>query len=172
MGKQVSREIRHYEDSTTVSAPPEEVFNYVDDHANFSSHMNKSSWMMGGGKMDTQVDEGRGQKVGSHIQMNGEIFGIKLSLDEVVTVHEPPLRKVWKTVGIPKLIVISDYELGLQIKPTGDQSNLTVFINYDLPKSWRTCWLGHLFGGIYAKWCVGQMVNGTQNHFMIKNPSK
>lgn len=52
----MSRELRHYEESVTVSAPPEEVFNYVDDHSKFSSHMNKSSWMMGGGWMDTQID--------------------------------------------------------------------------------------------------------------------
>ena len=165
----MSKESRHYEDSAFVAAPAEEVFSYVDNHANFSSHMNKSSWMMGGGKMETQVDEGKGQKVGSHIQMSGEVFGIEVSLDEVITEHEPPKRKAWKTVGTPKLIVIGEYQMGLEIEPEDANSNLTVSIDYSLPDSQKTRWIGQLFGGIYAKWCVGQMVNGTKNHFETKN---
>ena len=162
----MSKESNHYEQSAIISAPPAEVFSYVDDHANFSSHMNKSSWMMGGGKMETHVDVGKGKKVGSHIRMDGKVFGIEVSLDEVVTVHEPPLRKSWQTIGSPKLIVIGEYKMGLEVKPEDANSNLTVYIDYSLPESTKTRWMGQLFGGMYAKWCVGQMVNGTQNHFM------
>ena len=156
---------KHYEESTVINEDAKEVFGYVDNHANFSSHMNKSSWMMGGGRMDTHVDEGQGQKVGSHILMSGKVFGIEVALDEVVTIHEPPRRKTWETVGTPKLIVIGDYQMGLVIEPWHDTSNLTVSIDYSLPNSLKTRWVGQLFGGIYAKWCVGQMVNGTQNYF-------
>lgn len=39
----------------------------------------------GGGKMETWVDKGKGQKVGSHIKMSGKVFGINLFLDEVIT---------------------------------------------------------------------------------------
>ena len=39
---------RHYEESVVVNAKREKVFAYADDHRNFSSHMNKSSWMMEG----------------------------------------------------------------------------------------------------------------------------
>lgn len=42
-------ELRHDEESLLISASPEDVFAYVDDHKRFSSHMNQSSWMMGGG---------------------------------------------------------------------------------------------------------------------------
>jgi len=168
----MSKEMHHYQDSSTIAGSPEEVFSYVDDDANFSSHMNKSSWMMGGGKMETRVDEGKGQKVGSHIQMSGEVFWVTVSLDEVITEHEPPLRKTWETVGTPKLIVIGDYQMGLEVKPEDANSNLTVSIDYSLPESRKTRWIGQLFGGMYAKWCVGQMVNGTKNYFLTKNVSK
>lgn len=156
---------KHYEDTVTVSADPETVFSYADDHRNFSSHMNKSSWMMGGGSMKTETDEGNGQRVGSHIRMNGTVFGINLSLDEVVIEHEPPHRKAWETVGDVNLLVIDQYKLGFEITPRDNASNLKVYIDYDLSKSWKTQLLGRMFGGMYAKWCVGQMANGTRKHF-------
>jgi hypothetical protein len=164
----MSKETRHHESSVVISASPDEAFNYADDHENFSSHMNRSSWMMGGGKMETTFDEGHGQKVGSHIQMTGEVFGIGLSLDEVVTIHEPPSQKAWQTVGTPKLLVIGDYKMGFEITPDNQDSNLKVYIDYELPKSQPSRWLGHMFSGMYAKWCVKQMVSGVKEHFEKK----
>ena len=156
---------RHYEENVLIPARPEEVFAYADDHANFSSHMNKSSWMMGGGKMETHIDEGKGQKVGSHIKMNGRIVGINLFLDEVVTVHEPPHHKEWQTVGNINLLVIDQYKLGFEIKPQEAGSHFKVYIDYGLAHSAITRLLGLLFGGMYAQWCVQQMINGTRDYF-------
>src|SRR3989344_9551956 len=155
---------RHYEESTLISASPEELFAYVDDHKRFSSHMGKSSLMMGGGRMDVSTDEGRGQRVGSHILLGGRALGINLFLDEVVTRHEPPLIKTWETVGIPKLLIVGSYGMGIEITPQNEQSQLLVYIDYDLPAT--NTWLGLLFSGIYAKWCVRQMVNGTKDQFL------
>src|SRR3989304_8576924 len=119
----------HYQEAALIQASPNDAFNFIDDHNAFSSHMNKSSWMMGGGKMETQVDEGNGQKVGSHIRMSGKAFGINLSRDEVETEHTPPHRKVWQTVGSPKLLVIGNYQLGIELAPNNGESNLKVFID-------------------------------------------
>ena len=154
---------RHYENTALIPAPAEELFAYVDDHARFSSHMSQSSWMMGGGRMDVLVDEGRGQKVGSHIRISGTAFGIQLFLDEVVTRHEPPRIKTWETVGELRLLVIGHYGMGIEITPQGSDSVMRVYIDYDLPTT--NVWLGRLFGGMYAKWCVGQMMGGAQNQF-------
>ena len=46
----------------------DEVFTYVDDPTRLSSHMSKSSWMMGGGQMEIELDGGRGHNVGSRIR--------------------------------------------------------------------------------------------------------
>lgn len=156
---------KHYEDSMVIAAQPADIFAYANNHKNLSAHMNQSSWMMGGGKMVTETDEGKGQKVGSHIRMNGKVFGVNLFLDEVIIQHDPPTRKAWKTVGKINLLVIDHYTLGFEITPSNDQSNLKVYIDYNLPQSWKTRWLGYLFGDMYAKWCVGQMVNGVKEHF-------
>lgn len=154
---------RHYEDSALIPADAAEIFAFIDDHTRLSSHMNKSSWMMGGGRMETSVDAGHGQRMGSHIRMNGKVFGITISLDEVITHHEPPRIKIWETVGTPKLLIIGHYRMKVEIEPQGNESLFRVSIDYDLPA--RNVWLGRLFGGFYAKWCVQQMTKDTRSYF-------
>ena len=80
----MNKTMRHYEESSVIPATVEKIFAYIDDHTRLSSHMNKSSLMMGGGKMKTTVDEGQGQKVGSHILLSGTAFGIKIFLSSKV----------------------------------------------------------------------------------------
>lgn len=159
----MKEKLRHYEESTIIPSSPDKIFNYVDDHSRFSSHMSKSSWMMGGGSIKVFTDEDHGQKVGSHIRLSGSAFGIPIALDEVVSRYEPPYTKIWETVGTPKLLIIGHYVMGIKIKSQGNQSLLRVFINYDLPTT--NTWLGKLFSGFYAKWCVQQMINGVRNEF-------
>ncbi|TSC76480.1 MAG: hypothetical protein G01um101431_613 [Parcubacteria group bacterium Gr01-1014_31] len=159
----MSQAKRHYEASISVAALPAQVFAYTDDHASFSSHMNKSSWMMGGGRMEVVLDEGRGQKVGSHIRMHGRVLGLSLSLHEVVMRRDPPRAKTWETVGTPRLLVVGDYRMGFEIRPQGTSATLRVFIDYDLPA--KNAWLGRLFGKMYAQWCVRQMIGGVHTHF-------
>lgn len=155
---------KHLEKSATITANTTSVFDFIDDHVKLSSHMNKSSWMMGGGKMTTEVDEGNGQKVGSHIKMKGKIMGFNLFLDEVVTERSHPARKVWKTVGNPNLLVIGNYQMGVELTPEDNKTKLKVFIDYDLPGNGAKV-LGVMFGGMYANWCVDQMLNSVVDHF-------
>jgi hypothetical protein len=123
-----------------------------------SSHMSQSSWMMGGGRMDVQLDEGRGQRLGSRIQMSGRAFGLALSLDEVVSEYDPPRHKAWETVGEPRLLIIGQYRMGFDISPREGGSNLRVFIDYDLPHSRRSGWLTTKLApgmpaGVRNAWC-------------------
>lgn len=154
---------RHYEDSSLISARAEDLFAYIDDYAHLSSHMSESSWMMGGGRMNASVDDGNGQRVGSHIRLSGKAFGIRLFLDEVVTRREPPFIKIWDTVGDLRLLIVGHYRMGIEVEPQEGNSWLRVYIDYDLPAT--NAWLGWLFGGIYAKWCVQQMLKDTRTHF-------
>lgn len=82
---------RHDECTVFVAGIPEKVFAFADDHSKVSAHMSVSSWMMLGGKMTTATDAERGQNVGSHITMTGNVLGIQLSLDEVVVERPPPV---------------------------------------------------------------------------------
>jgi len=157
---------RHVEGSRFIDGRADDVFAFVDDHAQFSSHMDQSSRMMGGGRMSIEVDDARGRAVGSHIRMSGRILGLRLFLDEVVTRRQPPTDKIWRTVGPLRLLVIGSYTMGVRVNAEPGGSRLHVFIDYALPRGWATRWLGRLFGGLYARWCVGQMLAGAEQHFL------
>lgn len=157
----------HYTESLIVSVSPQNLFAFVDNHANLSSHMGQSSLMMGGGNMVTEIDKGMGQKVGSHIRLKGKAFGLNIYLDEVVTQHEPPKLKSWETVSYPKLYVIGNYRMGFEITPQEKISRLVVFIDYELPRGAARL-LGFLFGYMYAKWCVKQMIKSVRKNFTTR----
>lgn len=154
-----------YESRAVVSAPADRVFAHIDDHSRLSSHMSESSWAMGGGRMEVEFDDGRGQKVGSRIRLAGRVLGVELSVEEVVTERNPPSRKVWETTGTPKLLVIGHYRMGFELSPRGEYSALRVFIEYESPPGPAVRWLGRLFGGYYARWCTRRMVDDAVKHF-------
>lgn len=156
---------RHSECAVVVAAPVEQVFAYVDDHKRFSSHMSRSSWKMGGGKMEIEIDAGAGKRVGSRIRLAGRVLGIALSVEEIVTDREPPRLKVWETIGKPRLIVIGRYRMGFYVLPQGTGSLLHVFIDYDLPSTIPARLLGYLLAKYYANWCTRQLALDAQAHF-------
>ena len=159
----------HHESTVLVAAPAEEVFAFVDDHSKLSSHMSQSSWMMGGGSMSIETDAKDGKAVGSWIKLSGSVWGVALSVEEVVTERLPPQRKAWRTVGEPRLLVVGAYQMGVEIEPRGLSSLLRVFIDYAYPAKgiWR--WIGSLVAASYAKWCTGRMTCDTTEHFRKKN---
>lgn len=150
---------RHEAHEATVRLTPAVLFDRLDDQNRLSAHMSKRSWKMGWGKMDTILDTQGGRAVGSHIVLRGRVLGVRLELDEVVTLREPPTRKEWQTVGEPRLLVIGPYRMGFTITPRENGwSMLRVVIDYDLPSHGVARLLGRLFGRAYARWCVRRMV--------------
>ena len=153
---------RHEEYAGDVRASQAEVFSSLDDQVRLSAHMKKRSWKMGWGKMDIVLDAQGGRAVGSHIKLQGRVFGLVLSLDEVVTLREPPYRKRWETVGQPRLLVIGAYAMGFEISPGPIAARVRVAIDYDLPREGLPRILGLLFGKSYARWCTRKMVRDAQ----------
>lgn len=153
---------RHEEYIGDVRASPAELFSVLDDPLRLSAHMTNRSWKMGWGKMDIVVDAQGGHALGSHIALYGRLFGVALSLDEVVTLREPPYRKRWETVGEPRLLVIGAYSMGFEISPASLAARVRVAIDYDLPRNGLPRILGLLFGKSYARWCTRKMVRDAQ----------
>lgn len=155
---------RHKEASARIAATAERLFAHLDDQSRLAAHMSRPSVMMGGGRMNYDFDDARGQAVGSHIGMSGTAFGLNLFVDEVVTERAPPSRKVWRTVGEPKLIVIGNYEMGFDVTSIGNGAGLRVWIDYDLPQRG----LGRILpvlADFYARWCVQQMTRDALGIF-------
>jgi hypothetical protein len=159
----------HYETSVPLDASPEAAFAYLDDFRQLSAHMEKPSAMMMGSKMSISTDALEGRAPGSRVHMGGKILAMNLSLDEVVTERQPPLRKAWRTVDA-KLLVIGPYQLGFGLSPSGDRSMLRVFIDYALPDGTLGRWLGRLFGAAYARWCTEKMATDAAAHFAAGAP--
>jgi hypothetical protein len=155
----------HCESNAMVSAPANVLFEYADDHEHLASHMSQSSWMMGNGRMTTEMDAGRGQWVGSEIRLSGRVLGMQLYVAEKITERDPPRRKVWETTVRPRLLIVGHYRMGFEIASRGTASQFRVFIDYALPESVPARWLGRLFGRFYARWCTQQMVDGVSQHF-------
>jgi hypothetical protein len=155
---------RHREASSLIAARPEDLFAHLDDQTRLAKHMGQSSMMMGGGRMTYAFDAQAGRAVGSHIRMGGRAFGLELDLDEVVTEREPPRRKVWRTVGTPRLVIIGRYQMGFEIDPVEAAARLRVWIDYDLPHSGFGRFTPAL-ADLYARWCVQQMVRDAAGQF-------
>src|SRR5262249_10380448 len=135
------------------------------DPRRLSSHMSQESAMMLGSRMAIELDAAAGRAVGSKIRLSGQVLGIPIFLEEVVTEHTPPNRKTWQTIGTPRLLVLSHYTMGYEITREGSTSRLRVFIDYALPASGFSRWLGLLLGPLYARWCTKQMVNDAIKEF-------
>ena len=112
------------------------------------------------------MDEAAWREVGSRISLAGRVFGVRLSLDEVITVRDPPTRKAWETTGTPRLLVIGPYRMGFAFEPLDAHAvTLSVFIDYALPDRGVSWLLGKLFGHWYARWCTQRMVADAQTAF-------
>lgn len=152
----------HFEACADVADSPRSVFDALDDHRRLAAHMTSNSPMMAGARMTIHVDEGGGQAVGSHIGMAGRVLGVALRVDEVVTLYEPPSRKVWETVDEPRLLVIGRYRMGFDVESLGAGSRVRMWIDYRLPAGGFARWLGAVAHRFYARWCTQQMLSAVR----------
>ena len=141
-----------------VAVAPREAFARLNDHRRLSAHMASVSPMMAGSSMRLETDERHGQAIGSRIRLSGRVLGIALSVEEAITVYEPPWHKAWQTLGEPRLLVIGPYRMGFDVLPLGSGSRVTLWIDYGWPRRGVERWLGRLFGRFYARWCTTQML--------------
>ena len=159
----------HAEFAAVVFAPAEAVFEHLDDPRRLSAHMSRTSWMMAGSHMTIDLDAAKGRVEGARIRLSGRVLGISLRLDEIVTERQPSRRKVWQTIGTPRLLVIGPYRMGYEITPDKDSCLLRVFIDYAMPDAPVARWLGPVLGRAYARWCTRRMVNDAVRHFRSRH---
>ena len=115
--------------------------------------------------METELDDGQGQKVGSRIGLSGRVGGVALTLEEMITERQVPSRKGWETIGTRVLLIIAHYRMGFELTAKGDAAQVRVFIDYSLPTHAPEFWFGRLLGGVYARWCTKKMADDAARHF-------
>ena len=156
----------HHQKEVIIPAPQAEVFAYLDDQTRLAAHMEKRSMMMLGGRMTYELDSGQGRAVGSVIRMGGYFLGLSLVVVEVVTERTPPASKTWETRGPQRLLIIESYVMAFEARRVTEGTSARVcIIDYRLPTTLPGRWLGLLFAGFYARWCVSRMLDGASRHF-------
>jgi hypothetical protein len=155
----------HYETQTTINAPADLVFEYLDDFEQLGAHMTRSSWMMAGSKMSYEFDDGKGRRLGSQVRILGSFLGLKLEIGEQVIDRVPAHRKTWQTVGNPRMFILAQYRMGFSLQALPRSCLVTAHIDYSLPTKGYRRLLGQLAGGVYARWCVRNVLDQAAAHF-------
>jgi hypothetical protein len=151
-------------ETVDIKASAESVFAYVDDIRNIGWHMTeRSSMAMMGSRLELEIVSKQSTGLGATYRYSGTMMGLSLDFSESVTRYIPNREKIWHTIGEPRLLIISSYEMRLAVEPlSAASSRLTISIAYELPLStfWRI--VGRLLAGPYSRWCLRQMVGDAK----------
>ena len=125
-------------ETVDIQAPAQEVFAHIDDIRNVGGHMTEESSMaMMGSKLKVEVLSSNPTGLGATYRYSGKMMGLTLDFSESVTKYVRNREKVWQTIGEPRLLIMSSYEMRLSVEPLRPSSSrLTVSISYELPRSW------------------------------------
>lgn len=155
--------IKQYERTVIIHAKPDELFSFMDNIENTGMHMTENNAQMMGGKLTIDWLSKHKTGLGAKYRWTGKVLGMKLDFTSEVSKWVEGKEKVWGTIGDPKLIVLSWFEMYLYLTPLPDGTTQTQLgIYYTKPKA---SLLGFLLGRSYAKWCVKSMLKDTQKHF-------
>ena len=139
---------------TEILAPPERVFEYMDDIRNVGWHMSGESAMpMMGSRLELEVVVDR-NGIGATYRWKGSFVGMAIDITETVTKWAQSREKTWQTVGKPKMIVMAGYVMHLLLTPTQKGTSVLFETEYSLPKTPWGWVIGTLLARWYATWCL------------------
>lgn len=143
-------------ETVEIHAPAEAVFAHIDAIHNVGSHMTeRSSMAMMGSKLKLEVVSAQPSGLGATYRYSGKMMGLSLDFSESVTKYVPNREKVWRTIGLPRLLIMSSYEMRVVVEaPSRSRSRLTVSIAFELPRPWFWRLVGLLLSGWYSRWCL------------------
>jgi hypothetical protein len=100
------------------------------------------------------------------LRRGGQLPGLPLRVDEIIDTYEPGRKKSWRSVGVPRLLVLGRYRMGFEVCPRADETDVLVYVEWDPLPGWR----GALLRGAarrYAAWFVDSAVRGAQGAFTL-----
>lgn len=150
---------KHLSNQIIVQASPAEVFSRLDDMTEIGKHMTESSMPLMGSKLKFAILSPNETDIGATYRYYGKIMGLTLDITEVVRRYKLNEEKFWETIGEPKIIIMSHYVLGFQLKPTTGGTQATFSIDYEIPQRGLGKVLGILLSNWYAHWCLRMMLD-------------
>lgn len=154
--------MRRVSHAVTIRAPVEAVFAYLDDTRAIGKHMMSRSMPMMGGRMDYDFITPNPTGVGATYRGGGSVLGMRMEFTCEVSEWKKNERKVWRTVGTPRLLIIGPYEMGFTVADGTDATTVDVWISYELPRSIGGRVLGALLATSYARWCARSVAEGAK----------
>ncbi|MBM3897727.1 MAG: SRPBCC family protein [Thaumarchaeota archaeon] len=146
-----------------IKASPQKVFAHMDDIRNVGWHMEgKRAMPMMGGKLHLQKLSENATGVGATYRWYGKVLGMTIDFKETVTKWIENREKVWSTIEDPKIFIMSEYKMRLQLSPTENGTNVVFEIDYELPRSLFGKILGKLLAKKYAQWCLRRACEDTK----------
>jgi hypothetical protein len=153
----------HLSQFVEIQASPQVVFDFMDDVHKAGWHMEQSSMPMMGSKMQIETLSKNQTGVGATYRWTGKVLGLPIDFSETVVKWENGRKRIWRTIGVPKIIIIGQYEMSFLVEPTKTGSRLSVSIDYELPKPIFWKFAGWLLAGWYSKWCLGNMCQDAKS---------
>jgi uncharacterized membrane protein len=145
----------HTQKVIEIRASPERVFAHMDDIANVGWHMEgKRTMPMMGGKLHHELVSSNATGVGATYRWYGKVMGMTIDFKETVTKWVENKQKIWSTLEDAKIIIMSNYEMRLNLTPTENGTKVNFEIYYELPNSILGQLLGRLLAQSYARWCL------------------
>jgi Polyketide cyclase / dehydrase and lipid transport len=105
-------------ETVEIRAPAEIVFSHIDDIRNLGWHMTKqSSVALMGSRLRLKMLSEQATGLGATYRYSGMMLGLSIDFSESVTKYVPPRKKVWRTIGDPRLVIIASYEMRVAVEP-------------------------------------------------------
>ncbi len=157
MGEDTS--IRRLRKVMEVRARPEEVFRWLDDPLNTGSHMRGGSM---GVKLTMETLSKNRTGVGATHRWHGKAMAFTVDYTTVVTDWERNREKAYHTVGDPKMVIMSGFEMRWTLDPTDPGTRVTIELGYHPPRSWIGRFLSTIVGRRYGDWCLNMMLGDAR----------
>jgi hypothetical protein len=156
---------KSYAGSMLIPGGQHEIFVFMDNIENTGSHMTKSNAQMMGSKLALHWLTPHHTGPGTSYRWTGRTMCMKMDFTVQVSDWNEDKRKVWGTVGKAKMIVISWFEMYLDLSP-GEKGHTCTRLRIHYTRSKNLA--GLLFGRAYSKWCVNSMLRDTRKYFEQK----
>lgn len=144
-------------------APPEKVFQYLDNLGVTGMHMTQSSAMMMGNKLHLEYLTQNHSGLGTKYRWTGKIVGLEMNFTVEVTKWNNGIEKIWETVGVAKMIIYSWFCMRLFVFIEDNTTVAELSISYRRPKEWFRKLISFLLADLYCVWCLRKMLSDTKN---------
>jgi hypothetical protein len=143
-------------------APPDRVFDVMDDLGVSGAHMTNSSMMMMGSKLSLEYLTPFHKGPGTKYRWKGKMMGLRMDFTMEVTKWIEGVEKVWETIGESMLIIYSGFQMTLKVYPESMGAKAELSISYNKPTSFIQKILCFLLADWYCNWCLRKMLNDAR----------